>query len=246
MGQRHLLLSLLLACALGVQAGELRLVTGDDYAPFTDRKLPGGGLLTQVVMAALAEQQQTARLDWRPWMRGYKMAQAAEYDGTFPYIRTPEREADFLYSEPLYRVQQHIFSRSNETYEPEQLSALRGKRFCYPLGWQPPKALQEMVERGELTRHEPSGLDECARLLLLRRDDFFVADARLGETSLQLSGAARDQFHRSEGIFPSNALHLLIPRRHPQAHALLNEFNRGLASLHSSGRYQKLLEQFVQ
>ena len=128
MGQRHLLLSLLLACTLGVQAGELRLVTGDDYAPFTDRKLPGGGLLTQVVMAALAEQQQTATLDWRPWMRGFKMAQAAEYDGTFPYIRTPEREADFLYSEPLYRVQQHIFSRSDETYEPDQLSALPGKR----------------------------------------------------------------------------------------------------------------------
>lgn len=243
---RHILLCLLLACTPLVQAGELRLVTGDDYAPFTDWQLAGGGLLTQVVMAALAEQQQTARLDWRPWIRGYKMTLEGEYDATFPYVRTQEREVDFLYSEPLYRVQQHIFSRAGEAYEPEQLLALRGKRFCYPLGWQPPKALQEMVERGELIRHEPSGLDECSRLLLLRRDDFFVADARLGETSLQLSGAARDQFHRSQGIFPSNALHLLIPRRHPQAQALLDDFNQGLSSLHSSGRYQKLLDQFVQ
>ena len=48
------LLSLLL-CA-SARAEVLHLATGDDYAPFTGKALPGQGMLTQVVRAALAEQ----------------------------------------------------------------------------------------------------------------------------------------------------------------------------------------------
>jgi len=48
------LLSLLLC--VSVRAEVLHLATGDDYAPFTGKALPGQGMLTQVVRASLAEQ----------------------------------------------------------------------------------------------------------------------------------------------------------------------------------------------
>lgn len=233
---------LLICLASSLQAGELRLVTGDDYAPFTGRELPGGGVLTQVVLAAWAEQKQVVTLEWRPWARGYRETLHGDYDATFPYVRSVEREADFLYSEPLYEVRQHLFSRAGEGVEPDRLETLRGRRFCYPLGWQPPRELQRMVERGELTRHQPSGLDECARLLLLGRDDFFVADRQLGETSLALSAAPRSRFQRSAGYFSGNALHLIVARRHPDAKALIAQFNRGLRRLRDGGGYQRLFE----
>ncbi len=39
----------------GVRIERINLVTGDDYAPFTDRKLDKGGLLTELVHRAMQE-----------------------------------------------------------------------------------------------------------------------------------------------------------------------------------------------
>ncbi|MFI7868843.1 amino acid ABC transporter substrate-binding protein, partial [Ectopseudomonas khazarica] len=64
---RAALLGLLLCTSL--RAEVLHLVTGDEYAPFTGKALPGQGMLTQVVQAALAEQGLAMTLDWQPWNR---------------------------------------------------------------------------------------------------------------------------------------------------------------------------------
>jgi polar amino acid transport system substrate-binding protein len=88
---QRVLVYLLSSLCLGAQAAELRLVTGDDYAPFTGQDLPGGGMLTQVVEAALQEQGQVYSLHWRPWNRGYLRTLQGEFDATFLYIRTAQR-----------------------------------------------------------------------------------------------------------------------------------------------------------
>lgn len=242
---QRLLVSLLLALPVFTQADSLDLVTGNDYAPFTGRALPGGGMLAQVVQAALAERDIASTLDWRPWNRGYLMTLQGEYDATFPYVRTAEREREYLYSEPLFVAEQYLFSRAGEVFEPDDLAVLAGTRICYPLGWQPPAAIQRLVEEGHLTRHSPTGLDECAKLLLLNRDDFFVSDLRLGQAALRATGAPLSRFRRSLKIFSSSALHLIVPRRHPRAEELILSFNAGLASLRANGRYQQIIDAYL-
>lgn len=241
-----LLLALLLSLPAYVQADSLRLVTGDDYAPFTGKALPAGGMLTQLVQRALAKRQISSSLDWRPWNRGYLKTLQGEYDATFPYVRSPQREAEYLYSAPLFIAEQYLFSRASEPIELDDPASMQGKRLCYPLGWQPPKIIQDLLDRNLLTRHSPAGLKECASLLLLGRDDFFVSDKRLGEAALQLTGAPAQHFRRSSTALNSSALHLIVPRTHPRAAAIIEQFNRGLAALHASGEYQRLIEAYLQ
>lgn len=239
---------LLLACLCRpalASAETLRLVTGDDYAPFTGQRLSGGGLLTQVVRAALAQVDVDAELEWQPWNRGMQMTLKAEYDATFPYVYTAARGRDYLYSEPLTVIEQHLFSRAGEVYEVTNLAALTGKRLCYPLGWQLPAAIEQMIEQGLLTRHSPQGLPQCARLLLLKRDDVFVADSMIGAGALSQAGATPSQFHRSRSTFPSTSLHLLVSRQHPRAEQLIAMFNRGLALLRTSNQYEQLLIDYL-
>jgi polar amino acid transport system substrate-binding protein len=226
-------------------AEPLRLVTGDGYAPFTGQALPGGGILSQVVQTALSRRQVDSELYWRPWNRGLLMTLNGEYDATFPYVRSAELEQDYHYSEPLLLVRQHIFSRAGEVYEVDDLSALAGKRLCYPLGWQLPVAIQGMVEQGLLTRHAPIGLNECARLLLLGRDDFFIANGPLGEVALSLTEQSSENFRRSQSAFAQTSLHVIVPRRHPHAHRVLQRFNEGLALLRDGNEYQRLIEGYL-
>ncbi|VXA94447.1 substrate-binding periplasmic protein [Pseudomonas sp. 8O] len=238
------LLSLLL-CA-SARAEVLHLATGDDYAPFTGKALPGQGMLTQVVRAALAEQGSAITLDWLPWNRGYLKARRVEYDATFPYVRSAEREAEFLYSAPIYVAEQYIFSRAGDHIELDDLPTVSGRRLCYPLGWQPPVAIQQLIDQGVLHRHSPLGLQECARLLLLQRDDLFVADRNLGDSALRSTGAELSKFHRSQTAFQSNTLHFIVSRQHPRAAELIERFNRGLEALKTSGEYQRLIESYVE
>ncbi len=227
-----------------VQADSLRLVSGNDYAPFTGEQLPGGGMISQLVRAALDEGDIASTLEWRPWNRGYQMTLQGEYDATFPYMRTAEREREYVYSEPLFVAEQHLYSRAGEVFEADNLATRVGARICYPLGWQPPAAIQQLVDEGRLIRHSPPGLEECANLLLLKRDDFFVSDLRLGQAALRATGAPLSRFRRSIEVFSSSPLHLIVPRQHPRADEIIARFNTGLASLRASGKYQRIIEDY--
>lgn len=227
-------------------AAPLRLVTGDDYAPFTGKALPAGGMLTQVVRAALQRSNIDISLAWQPWNRGYLKTLRGDYDATFPYVRTPQREEAFLYSEPLFIAEQHIFSRAGEVIEIDDVPSMQGRRLCYPLGWQPPPIIQQLLDDGQLSRHSPAGLNECARLLLMNRDDFFISDRRLGETAVHLTGVPVERFRRSNSAINRSTLHLIVPRSHPQAAEIIAQFNLGLAQLRVSGDYQRLLDRHLQ
>ena len=239
------LLLVLTTCHSAI-ADNLRLVTGDDYAPFTGKALPAGGMLTQVVQAVLAQGNIESTLDWQPWNRGYMKTLRGEYDATFPYVPTPERELEYLYSAPLLVVEQHIFSRADDLLEQVDAQTMQGRRVCSPLGWQPPALIQRLIDQQVLIRHSPIGIKECARLVLIGRDDFFVADRRLGETALQLSGATANQMRRSNNMISSSSLHLIVPRNHPRGASIIQMFDQGLASFRFSGGYQQVLEGYMQ
>ena len=111
--------------------------------------------------------------------------------------------------------------------------------------WQLPVAVQALVDQGVLVRHSPRGLNECALLLLLGRDDFFLADLQLGLHALQSTGAARSRFHVSGSVLSRQTMHLIVPRSRPDAAQLIESFDRGLQALRESGDYQRLIESFT-
>ena len=48
-----------------------------------------------------------------PWARGYLGVEKQHFEATFPYVFTPERDALFIYSNPLVQTQVTVFTRKN-------------------------------------------------------------------------------------------------------------------------------------
>lgn len=239
MSIRPLLSVIVLLCGAPCAAADpLRLVTGDQYPPFTGQSLPNGGMLTELVLRVLRESGQQPQLAWQPWKRGYQATLKGQYDATFPYLPSPQREAEFLFSTPLYETTQKLFSRTGDALEPKQLA---GKRFCLPLGWQPPAPLLALLQNGQLHRHEPQDLATCAKLVALGRDDFFVADDLLGQRALRQAGVA-NELQESQAVVARNRLHLIVPRNRPGARELIEQFNAGLGRLRDSGEYARIVQ----
>ncbi|MDD0842792.1 substrate-binding periplasmic protein [Pseudomonas sp. Gutcm_11s] len=223
-------------------AAQVRLVTGDDYAPFTGQSLPAGGMLTELVQRTLQQAGHQTSLAWLPWKRGYRAALKGQFDATYPYLASGEREADYLFSTPLYVTTRHLFSRAGDAWEPDDSARLMGKRMCLPLGWQPPASFARLLEAGQLHLHEPQDLTACARLVEMGRDDFFIADSLLGERAIFLSGTGSASFNISRGSVGSSSLHLLVPRNRSDAQQLIDQFDSALRQLQESGEYARIIE----
>ena len=233
--------ALWLGLSTGALAQELRLVSGDRYAPYTDRTLPGQGLITHLVRRVLSEQGIAHSVSWQPWKRGYLNTLSGHYDGTFPYVSTAKRREHFEFSMPLYTTSAHLFSRAADHFEVADLAELRRGRLCTPLGWHVSTPLRELLGRGVLKRHAPANLTTCAELLRRGRDDLFVADRFLGQAALSAIGARPGEFHQSRSVLEHHELYLLVSKQNPQARQIIERFNQGLQRLVLTGEYERIL-----
>lgn len=227
-------------------AAPLTLTSGSDYAPYTGPDLPRGGMITEIVDAAFAQMRQEIRIDWLPWPRGYSDAKKGIYAATFPYVRSPEREEDFLYSESLYEIRQVVFSRPGLRLSATDLSSFRNKRICIPKGWVATPRLVPMIAQGLLTTEHPRDIGGCARMVAADRVDFFVADVLQGAQAVAAEGIMENTVAASSEVMRADSLHLIASRSLPESQELIGKFNRALRSLKASGAYDRIVARHMQ
>ncbi|MEK9969218.1 MAG: transporter substrate-binding domain-containing protein [Ferrovibrio sp.] len=221
----------------------LALVTGEDYPPFVDAREAGGGMAVQLVQQVLQRMRLTATIDIAPWRRGYEETLRGRYDATFPYIRTAQRERDFLYSDALFHVRPVVFMPANRRFAYRSAADLKGRRLCMALGYAAPPWLQEMVDRNEVEKVSANSGAACPSMLEADRADFFIQDQRIGLAMIAKAGLSRAIVAVSDPPVATSDIHLIVPRNRAGAAELIAQFNAALAKTKSSGDYDRLLMQ---
>ncbi|WP_269531873.1 ABC transporter substrate-binding protein [Chitinimonas sp. BJYL2] len=218
------------------------MVTGTGYAPYADSSLPDGGLATEVVKQALLLSDVSITLEWQPWARNLATTAAGRHWGTFPYRRTPERERDFLFSDPIFESQERIFGHAALQLDGSRLSTLTGRRICLPLGWSAPEPIAKLVEAGQITVEKPVDIQACLRMIVAKRVDFFVTDLTQGKANLRQEMVPNVVLH--PGVVGTSAYHLIASRNQEKTPWLIDRFNKGLSRLKAQGRYRQLLQKY--
>jgi polar amino acid transport system substrate-binding protein len=236
-----LLAPLLLSFAmLGARAGPLKLVTGDDYLPYTAKNMPNGGMLTEIVRRSFELSGHPTTLDWVPWKRGYELTRIGEYDATFPYIRKDEREKDFLFSDLVYGGVLSVYARRDNGIDPARHDSFQGLTYCVAGGFIVYKEFDPMLRDARIKLQRPPSLLSCARMLALGRADFFITESSVGDEVLQQAQVG-DKVVRLATPFDRADFYLIISKRHPNGQALLDSFNAGLRRLKASGEYERIV-----
>nr|WP_211113770.1 transporter substrate-binding domain-containing protein [Azospirillum picis] len=225
----------------------LDLVTGD-YAPFTAEELPGGGLVTELVRRAFAVGGLRYDVRFLPWRRGYDGVVAGRFLATFPYVRTPEREREVLYSDPVIEARQLVYLSTRSPMEFRDGDAgpesFRDRRICQPAGYALPPELDLLVARGEASRLTPTDLSGCIGLLADGRADALVIDEFSGAAAVARSGRGGG-IRVAERPFAMVTLHLVVGRATPGAEEVVAAFNDGLKTLRDQGVYAGLLARYT-
>ena len=248
------ILCLLIPLASAVTAEEtrkppnerLKLVTGPHYPPFAADYLPYKGLAPFIVTRILEDREQTVTVDMRPWKRAYRETLKGHYDAILPYVESPARRQDYLFSIPIFAVDSFAYVAADSKLDADSLEGLRGRTYCNPIGFTDEDALQAMRSNGELVRIKAATLKSCFRMLKAGRVDFVKINAYVADYVIAASDLKPDAIRPLPFVVETVSLHLMVPKTRPDAEALISTFNRRLKSMDHRGRIEVLKGDYLE
>ena len=205
---------------------EVHIVTGNDYPPFVDRRLAGGGWVTRLIVSSLEDAgYEIGSLQWWPWKRGLEETRAGKTDGTFPWGYTVERASDLLYSNPLFYNSAHAWVRRDSVLSVE---ALEGRRFCLPLGYVEHGRTLAIVRRTPNARVSVPDMGQCFRMLWANRVDFVISTPNDAGAAIASQGLDETAFVPLEPPMHRIGYHFVVAHSRPNAAKIISAINSGI------------------
>jgi polar amino acid transport system substrate-binding protein len=244
----------------------VEFLTADGFAPFTGRALEGGGMLTQVVAAAmgLVKDEAKGRFDYGvSWVNDWSahlnpLLLTRAFDVGFPWARpncdgvnleqtSQFRCQRFFFSEPLYEVITGLFVRTDSRIRSLRSEEVTGTTLCLPAG-RPVYDLDDhgrnWVKDGKVVLMRPPTVDECFRLLDNGTVGGVVESELAGRASMTSLGLG-DKVHMIEQPVALTTYHVLVSKSHPHARTILYYVNSSLEKLRDNGEYDRIVERHL-
>lgn len=238
----------------GARVERINLVTGDDYAPFTDRKLPGGGMLAELVQRAMEEAAPAEGFaihwvnDWDAHL-GTLLEQGL-VDMSFPWSRPaceilPDdyRCQTFVFSEPLFEILELGYFDTTRPMTFDTDSDMEGRTLCRVSGYSThelDKDGRNWVKDGKIKLERPDKVGDCFQMLVDGKVDVVQIDEFAGKAALKEMGLT-DRVQTLPRPISVEPLNVLIHKGNPRADELVKMIDTGLERLKEKGEYQQIV-----
>lgn len=237
---------------------ELVLVTGSNFAPFTDGDWPGKGMVTEVVNAALESTPSPVPYEivWEDnWSKHlFPILKEKQADMGFPWYKpdceaTPDNErcANFHFSDPLVEVLIMLFVRQGDGFRFESDADVVGKTLCRPEGYfthDLDRAGRRWLTDEQITLIQAKSPQACFEALQRGEVDAVTVNVFLGANTIEQMGL-RGQVVPLERPLSSEGLHVIISKTHWRGTTHLYRINSGIAALKASDRYNEIVSRHL-
>ncbi len=248
----------------------IEFLTAEGYTPFTGRDLPRGGMLIDILQAAmnLIKEQAKGAFDYQvSWVNDWSahlnpLLITRALDAGIPWSK-PDCNAPesldkagqyicqkFFFSDPFYESMTVLFVRNDGSFNFDRDEQIAGKTLCRTKGWSTydlDKGGRNWVKDGKVILMQPPRAEDCFRLL----DEGTVDAVVIAElTGLAVAGTMgmSDRVHPASRPLNIETMHVIIAKTHPNARTILYYVNSSLARLKETGDYDTIttrhLEQF--
>jgi len=234
----------------------ITILTGSDLWPFADKSLPEGGMLTEVVRAAMgaANPAQGFAIHWIDDWSAHQdpLLSNRLLDIGFPWPKpdcttAPEVYGcvNLLFSAPMFEMLILLFVDRTRPISFHSAADLQGKTLCQPAGLDTALFEQQgrnWLEAGVITLETPATAEACLSMLVEGTVDGVVLNEFQGRRKVKDLGL-EDRVMVADGQPISvDGAHLVVHKSHPDGQALLAVFNRGLEEIRANGTYQQIID----
>jgi len=244
----------------------IRLLTADDYKPFTDQKHPKGGMITDVVSTALEVQRlkvsgPDSKVAWiNDWAAHLDpLLSNKTFDLGFPWVK-PECERydtldkpakyrcdTFFFSDPLFEIFVVFFKKKGTPFKFDSDRDVEGARLCRPSGYNTfdlDKDGRNWIKDKKVTLAQPQSVDNCFEMLERGEIDAVALSGFVGRAAVRKLKMT-DQIEILDRPISIENLHIIVAKTHKRAKALLKYFNEGLRQIRADGIYGGIVDRHL-
>jgi polar amino acid transport system substrate-binding protein len=234
----------------------IRLLTADDYAPFTDRKFENGGLFNDIVNVAIKSGAAADNYkiywvnDWAVHLD--TLLTDKVMDMGYPWYQadcaaTPDeyRCKNFLFADPMFEVLILLFTDKKRPFVFNSDADIIGKKLCRPAGYffhDLEKNGRNWLRDGKVELIQPVSVEDCFDMLQSGEVDAVAMNEFTGRTAIKTLDLADKVDVVASRPLSIEGLHVIVHKSHPQAEELIDVINTGFKNIKASGEYQKVID----
>lgn len=237
---KHLVTGLFMAlCLSSANAADVLNLAIGEWAPFTSEKDPKAKLLESVVTEAFKLEGVEVKYSYFPWKRSSSMVEDGSSDGSFPWGRTAEREATFVYAKaPIMTDESVYFFPKNSGFDWKSLDDLKKYRVGVTIGYK-----NEAIYRSRGIVADAVPQEEMNfKKLAAGRLDVYETSKEVGYSLIAkyLSAEEAKLITHHPRVAEQSDYYIIFSKKNPKAKIYADKFDAGLAKLKASGAYAKI------
>lgn len=239
-----LFMGLLFSAALSATEKPLLRISAGEWPPYLSAKLEHQGPVAHLIRDLLAEEGYRVEFSFLPWPRAYAEAAAGRYDATAVWMHKNEREAEFIFSEPLLDEQFVFFHLKSQPFDWQRFDDLSGMILGGGLEYSYGPAFDAFLAEGKVRIERVSSDRQNFEKLLKERVVLYPQERNVGYAALRSEFAKEDVERITHHPKPLliNLSYLMLPKRLEQSEALRERFNARLQRFREEGRYQQYFD----
>jgi len=214
-----------------------------EYPPYSSEQMPGQGAAVELLRMMLAGTPWTPVVRFVPWARVEHELKAARADGALLLWPEELKRYRIKPTSAIFLSRLGFYVRTEDAPRLDvALSALKGRRVCTVRGYGYPA---ELSAAGVLLDESSTDTINLQRIVR-KRCDYVALERAVGQFILaQASSAAwRQNVSWMEPAFAELPLTFGVMPDKPDAEALLQAMELGLARLQQQQQYQRLLKRY--
>lgn len=237
-------------CFYAQAAKRMEIVTlsTGEWAPFISSSLENNGLIAQIAKEAFAYSETPMDLQFFPWARAAELSKNGDRNGTIAFVRLPEREKVYYYSEPIYTGYYAFFHLKSSPLKWRDFSDLKDITIATTRGYggMGDKFITA-EEKGVIKVLRLTSDTQSFAMLMSERVQAVPSDIEVGYVYLRkLYGAETNKFTHHPRMINRAEYCLVISKKIKNGPEIIARFNAGLKHLHKSGRYKEILRSWYQ
>jgi polar amino acid transport system substrate-binding protein len=226
-----------LLCSLAVHSAELKLVA-DEWPPFTSEK-QGQRIAVDLVQTALNKVSVNTKVQIVAWQDVLDGIKANQYDAIVGAWKTPDREQYLLFSRPYLENRITLIGRQNNKINFENIDQLNGKKIGIVSGY---AYGDEITKNKSIQKVAGETVAENIKKLLRDEVDFILADALVAQAIKEyLPGDVTRKLNIYDKDVVTQSLYFAVRKNHPNAHDLVDKFNKAVERMIADGTYNQIL-----
>ncbi|GGE37319.1 hypothetical protein [Actibacterium pelagium] len=235
----------------------MTLVTGNDFAPYTDESLPGGGLFTQLVETAIAraapdmEYRLFVINDWGSHVED--LLPANIFDAGFPWTR-PNCEVEvtlsetdkfrcenFVFSDPYYEVVNGYYTLNDSSYSNAfKYTQFDGARICRPASYSLAPLTTAGLTEPTITLSRPEMALDCFRELAAGNVDVVSMGSKAAWEAIEKLELT-SEIVENPNLAHIDTLNVMIHKSNPEVTNYMRMLNAGLQIMRDSGEWYHIV-----